>query len=71
MANILDTIISWEQKDIGENISLSFVDSNECYKIWRYFCKTFEVIEQENDILKITKDDLDAVIECLTLPSMS
>lgn len=29
------------------------------------------MIEQENEILKITKEDLDAVIECLTLPPMS
>lgn len=48
------------------------MDPSECYKIWRYFCKTFDVEESEEEsILKITKEDLESVIECLILPNMS
>lgn len=70
---ILDTIISWDQKDIKENISLSFVDPSECYKVWRYFSKTFDVMqtEDDDDFIKINKEDLESVIECLVLPSIS
>lgn len=48
------------------------MDPSECYKIWRYICKHFDVQENEEDeILKITKDDLESVVECLMLPNMS
>ena len=67
----LGTIISWEQKDIKENISLSFVDPSECYKIWKYMCKFFDVQESDEEEIKITKEDLESVLECLNLPNMS
>lgn len=56
---------------MDENVSLSFVDTRDCSFIWRYICKLFnlDINEQDEDVYKILKEDLETVVEYLTHPS--
>ena len=52
----LDTIISWEQADINENISISFLREPECGLIWEQICRIFDLPFDETTELVLEDD---------------
>jgi len=57
--------LSWEQKNIEENIALSFVYSHDCFDVWKYICTVLKLSPEENELFTLSKDDIDSIIEYL------